>query len=235
MRQRLVGTLFFWAAVFALRLVWAAPSSEEAPPAAPPTASPPPQAQQWRAASLRSGGDWGVYESDPANTRAAQRLGDATVVCLNDSSPGRCPPGATRYGYRGGAWKADLTEIPGSFWIWTPAARGDAPTEPGRFFFFSRTYELGAFPSGWIDVAADDAAEVRIDGRVVGSTGSVVDERQASHAQSRLTRFDLTPFLHPGANVITVGAANGPYACGARALACNPAGVVFGGALTSLF
>jgi hypothetical protein len=185
-------------------------------------------------AQIRSGGDWAVYESDPGDTPSAQRLGDATPVCLNDLAPGRCPDGASPYGYRGGAWRADLTEIPGAVWIWTPGASGDAPAEPGRQVFFSRTYRLGAFPTGWIDVAVDDAAEVRVDGRIVGSTGSVIDEPRAANAQSRLSRFDLTPFLHAGDNVITVEAENGPYACGPRALWCNPAGVVFGGVLTSV-
>jgi hypothetical protein len=262
MRQWLVGALFFWAAVIVLRLVWnaarTAPApqcncpagpvtgeppgpavlgptySEEAPPAAPPKADLPPRPRHRRVAQIRSGGDWGVYDSDPGDTRAAQRLGDATPVCLNDSAPERCPSDATPYGYPAGAWRADLTEIPGAVWIWTPGASGDRPAELRRFFFFSRTYRLGDFPTGWIDVAVDDAAEVRVDGRVVGSVGSVVNEPQASSAQSRLTRFDLTPFLHAGANVITVGAENGPFACRTRALACNPAGVVFGGVLTSV-
>jgi hypothetical protein len=185
-------------------------------------------------AQIRSGSDWEVYESDPGDTLDAQSLGDATPVCLNDQAPERCPGSASIYGYPGVAWRADLTEIPGAVWIWKPGANGDAPAEIRRSFFFSRKYDLGASPSGWIEVAVDDSAEVRVDGQVVGSIGSVVNEPQASRSQSRLTRFDLTPFLHPGANVITVGAENGPFACRERALECNPAGVVFGGVLTSV-
>lgn len=48
-------------------------------------------------------------------------------------------------------------------------------------------------------LAADNTGDVRVDGEIVGSIGNLVDDAEAALAHSRLTRFDLTPFLHEGA------------------------------------
>ncbi len=181
---------------------------------------------------LRSGTDWLVYDEDPGRAPGAQRLGVARPVCLNDVAPAACPPEAVRYGWLGFGWAASLSDAGGAVWIGTPDARGDRATDR-RPHFFARTFDLGPSPRGRIGLAADDAAEVRVDGRVAGSVGSIVDEVQAFVAQSRLTWFDLTPFLHRGKNVITIAVTNGPYAgCGdACTYARNPTGVVFGGSI----
>jgi hypothetical protein len=51
-----------------------------------------------------------------------------------------------------------------------------------------------------------------------------------------LKRFDLAPFLVNGINVLTVRAKNGPASFAGCSASCayaqNPAGVVFGGAIT---
>jgi hypothetical protein len=85
-------------------------------------------------------------------------------------------------------------------------------------------------------IAADDFAEVQINGSVVGSTGSITDYGLASAAQGALKQFDLTQFLVAGMNTITVRAQNGPSSfangCNPCSYAGNPAGTVFGGTLT---
>jgi hypothetical protein len=127
-----------------------------------------------------------------------------------------------------------LTQIPGAVWIWTPGASADTLADRQRVFF-SRTFYLDTSPSGWIDFAADNTGDIRVDGQIVGSIGDVVDNEEAALAHSRLTRFDLTPFLHPGTNVITISAENAycPRCPDhGRTLAGNPAGVVFGGSLS---
>ena len=53
--------------------------------------------------------------------------------------------------------------------------------------------------AGWMALAADNTGDVRVDGEIVGSIGNLVDDAEAALAHSRLTRFDLTPFLHEGA------------------------------------
>ena len=84
--------------------------------------------------------------------------------------------------------------------------------------------------------AADDYAEVRVNGTAVGSVGSVSVISEASISNSTLTNFDLTPRLRPGVNTITIAAQNGPASFAGCASSCtyssNPAGVVFGGSLS---
>jgi hypothetical protein len=85
---------------------------------------------------------------------------------------------------------------------------------------FVRTFVLAGQPtSGWIDIAVDDSAEIRVNGQVVGSIG------RGSYGS--LTRFDLLAFLGPGRNTIAVKATNGPW-CGTCPFSQNPAGIVFG-------
>src|SRR5262249_34330296 len=90
--------------------------------------------------------------------------------------------------------------------------------------------------SGTISVAVDDFAEVFVNGTSIGTTGSVADISLASQAQSALKTFDLAPFLVPDLNTILVVAQNGPDSFAGIPNANyseNPAGVVFGGSLTS--
>jgi hypothetical protein len=151
---------------------------------------------------------------------------------VNDANPIGCPAGATNYGSRGRGWAANLVDIPNAAWIWAPNVRGDLPAE-SRSMYFSRSFSVGQRPTGWIAIAVDDAADIRVDGRVIASIGSDQDVVKAAAAQSQLTRIDLTLFLHPGRNVVTIAARNGPLVGGGPgcSYAENPAGVVFGGAI----
>ena len=128
----------------------------------------------------------------------------------------------------------DFRESSGSerlFSSWAPNINGT--TTPAEFnqFFFSKTFQLnGTQPIGFISISADDFAEVRVNGHVVGSIGSISDYLTATQAQAFLTIFNLTPFLTAGTNILTVRAENGPFGiCCPSNYAGNPAGVVFGG------
>jgi len=173
---------------------------------------------------------WEVYNADPA-LGAATSLGLAQFVCLTSSIPSTCPAGATIYGHRAGGWTSDLSSIPTAHWIWAPNINGT--TTPAEFnqFFFSKTFQLnGTKPIGLISISADDFAELRVNGHVVGSIGSISDYSTATQAQAFLTIFNLTPFLTAGTNILTVRAENGPFGiCCPSNYAGNPAGVVFGG------
>jgi len=174
--------------------------------------------------------NWQVYNADPA-LGPATSLGFAQLVCLNLSYPSPCPTGATVYGFVGGGWRADLSAIPGAHWIWAPNINGTtAPAELNQFFF-SKTFQLnGSKAFGSISISADDFAEVRVNGHVVGTIGGVSDFSTAMLAQSSLTTFNLTPFLKAGSNILTIRAENGSFGiCCPSNYAGNPAGVVFGG------
>jgi hypothetical protein len=182
---------------------------------------------------IASGPDWSVYDDDPSVNPAAQLLGPARHVCLNASNPVGCPSGALIYGGASG-WGASLASIPNAHWVWAP---GIAVTDVAdlKRFVFVRTFTLGQLPSGWISLAADDQAEIRVNGRTVGAVGSVTDVSKAGMAQSQLTTYDLSPFLSSGNNTVSVVAQNGPPSFAGCAASCtyasNTAGTVFGGVL----
>jgi len=179
---------------------------------------------------------WDVFQNDPA-VPPAVLLGKAELVCLNAGAPVPCPSGAVLYGKAVPGWTANLTTIPGAAWIWAPGVTGaTAPADMAQFFF-AKTITLPGVPSGGtIAVAADDLAEVLINGHAAGTVGSITDGAAAAQAASTLTTFDIGPFLVPGDNLVVVRGQNGPASFAGCAGACtyaqNPAGVVFGGALT---
>jgi hypothetical protein len=174
---------------------------------------------------------WSVYSTD------GTFLGPAQEVCLNTTLPGpRCRTGAMAYGYVGEGWPADLSSIAPAQWIWIPGVTGETTIDL-QAFAFSRTFHLPGAPiSGTISIAADDFAEVFVNGVSVGTIGSIHDQSLAGAAQESLTTFDLSPYLVAGENVITVVAQNGPYViCPEEcSYADNPTGVVFGGSLSAV-
>jgi hypothetical protein len=184
-----------------------------------------------RGGSLTFGSDtqWSVANS--SNTP----VGNAQYVALNASLPTVQPPGATQYGVFGSGWTADLSSIPGAFWIWAPGITGDTPNASLAEYSFSRKFDLAGAPiSGSISVAVDDMAQVYVNGSLVGTTGSITNISVAFAAQSALKEFDITPFLVSGHNTIEVLAQNGPDAFSGVTdpdYRQNSAGVVFGGAI----
>src|SRR5207247_11430447 len=123
--------------------------------------------------------------------------------------------------------------------LWRGRVTGDTLGAALATASFSQTVGLNGDPSsGTFCLAADDFAELNINGTVVGSVGSTSNVALAVHAQSTSTCFDVTSFLQPGSNDITVNGQNGPKAftifqasrcppsCRYRA---NPAGVTFAG------
>lgn len=175
---------------------------------------------------------FGVVEVAPISFGSDPTWSGSQKVCLNLSNPANCPAGATLYMYDGGGWGADLSTIPGAFWIWSAGVTSTtSPAYPAEFSF-SKSFNLSGLPlTGNISVAADDFAQVVVNDVVVGTIGSTTNPESAGSAQNLLTPFDLGPFLHAGTNTITVRGANGNFGCGPESneYNCNPAGVVFGG------
>lgn len=150
---------------------------------------------------------------------------------MNATTPAQCSAAAVKYGFSGQAWVADRALIPNAQWIW----RGDTvPTgAANQGALFERSFNLGPNPSGTLYIAADDFAEVLVNGVLVGSTGSMTDQKAAERSQSKLSQLVLTAHLRQGRNQISIRAQNGPFQCTASACtyANAPAGVVFGGVL----
>jgi hypothetical protein len=189
-------------------------------------------------ATFVSDDTWSVYNADPASAGSATLLGEAQKVCLNASFPIPCPAGATIYGFPNGGWSADLSSIPGAAWIWAPGINAATTPADLQQFFFSKTVSVraGPYTGSSTSIAADDFAELRVNGRIVGNIGSTSNIQLAGPAQSGLTAFDVSQYLIPGKNTITIRGQNGPYwfspaGCDPCSYAQNTAGVVFGGAL----
>ena len=190
---------------------------------------------QAQTATLVSDTSWEVFDGDPASGSATS-LGFAQPVCLNASAPANCPAGATLYGFADPGWTADLSSIPGAVWIWAPAITGaTAPAELAEFFFVRKIKIKGVPKAGTIQVAADDLAEIRVNGSIVGTTGSTTDASLASASANALTSFDITAQLIKGVNVITVRGQNGEGSfagCTNCAYSRHPAGIVLGASIS---
>ncbi|HJZ55938.1 MAG TPA: hypothetical protein VKE74_13295, partial [Gemmataceae bacterium] len=185
---------------------------------------------------LASDSTWDVFASDPT-VPGAVFLGEAQPVCLNATSPAGCPVGAVLYGNTTTSWTADLSTLPGAVWVWAPGVTGATTPADLVQVFFTKTFTLPTTPlTATISVAADDFAEVLVNGVAVGVTGSTTDPALAAAASAGLTTFDITSRLVPGDNRVVVPASNGPASfasCGGGPCSYqqNPAGVVFGGAI----
>lgn len=92
-------------------------------------------------------------------------------------------------------------------WIWSPEhPRGKAPEGD---CFFRNTIQLGAIEQATITITADDAYDLYINGRQIGSGSSI----------QQMEQFDVTRLVRRGRNVLAIrvkNAAAGPAALAAR-------------------
>jgi hypothetical protein len=168
----------------------------------------------------------------------------ALPVCLNSDAPLSCPNlVGTRidYGFQGNGWGADLGRIEGAKWIWdgghvaSNSGAQDDELVTSKLFELPNCFQVGAF-FGQVHLAADDFAEVFVNGVFAGQIGSTTDPSLAGAAQQQLATFDISAFLAGGTNVVTFRAVNGPRDfASCNDFGClyseNPAGMVFGGTL----
>ena len=126
--------------------------------------------------------------------------------------------------------------MPGATWIWAPNLTGSSPASLARYTFSNTITITGTPVSGTIYMLADDFVELRVNGTLVGSIGSITTASQSGGAQPALAQFDVLPYLVSGANTISFTAQNGPDSFSGFTNATysqNPAGVVFGGTITA--
>jgi hypothetical protein len=192
-----------------------------------------PWARAQETIALASDPTWGTYDADPA-AGPANLLGPAQFVCMTPNTPAACPAGALVYTCCNSGWNMSLASLPtGASWIWAPGITPSSPADLEEFFF-SKSFFLAGSATGTLSVAVDDLAEVLVNGTSLGSHGSITNVGLASHAQSSLMQFTLTPLLVPGWNTLTIRGQNGPGSfagCTGCTYAQNAAGVVFGGAI----
>ena len=163
-------------------------------------------------------------------------IGNAQTVCLNATAPVNCPAGAVLYGVVGG-WGANLTSIPDAHWIWAPGVSGNtSPIQLVGYSFVKSFTVNGTGPlTGSIKIAADDFAQIFVNGNLVGSVGSTTNFALATQKVS-LTPFDISASLQFGLNTIQIIAQNGIGAFASCGETCsysqNPAGLVLGGSVS---
>jgi len=177
-------------------------------------------------ASITFGSDesWTAYAALPDGTMGAP-LGDALCVCLAN---GGCPC----------CWTGNTGAIPGACWVWKPGTTSATSPVNLEIMYLSKTITIPGFPdAGQAYFAADDFAELRVNGTIARTIGSVTDYGSAAGAQAQLTQVDVTPYLLPGANQILVRVQNGPggftgHPCDPCSWGENPTGVILGGTIS---
>ena len=166
---------------------------------------------------------WSAYSVNPDGSRGAL-LGPSQCIC---NPRGGCPC----------CWTGNVTPIPGACWLWRPGTTPSTVPVDLERMIATLTLDVPGLPStGTFYLAADDFAELRVNGYSVGSIGSVSDYGSAASAQAGLTRFDIQPFLVPGRNEIEIHVQNGPgwftgTSCNPCTFGQNPTGVLAGGAI----
>jgi hypothetical protein len=175
---------------------------------------------------VSSGGTNGPWVWTVSDTKG-NLLGNPQNVCLNATAPSSCTAGAvpppTLYGYALPAWTADLSSIPGATWIWAPNITGTTSPSANAEFTFQTVFFLCGTPTdGTIFLAADNSAEVFLNGVSVAN----------SMDPNTITGPVTVPasMIAQGLNIIEIKAKNGdnPSDCGSDQYQCNPAGIVFG-------
>lgn len=134
---------------------------------------------------------------------------DRLIGLLRYAYPARCRTGAAALRLifwallaggaatlAGGAATPTLCQGEEAQWIWYPGhKKGQVPSES---CYFRKSFILQAPVEGQITIAADDAYELYLNGRMVGS----------GEYQKNLKQYDITPYLTRGRNTVAVRVAN---------------------------
>jgi hypothetical protein len=125
--------------------------------------------------------------------------------------------------------------IPEATPIWAPVAISDL-SDLAQFYFAKTITIPGAPLGGTVSVAADDLAEVFINGISAGPPhGSLINPALSGLTQAQT--YDASTFLHQGDNQVVIRGQNGPNFFGGCSGPCtyaqNPASVIFKGSFLS--
>ncbi|MEM6692100.1 MAG: heme-binding protein, partial [Planctomycetota bacterium] len=83
-------------------------------------------------------------------------------------------------------------------WIWVSGTQSDDAVKPGETCWFRKIINLRQRGTAFVEIAADDAYEVRVNGRLVGRGSSKLE----------ISEFEISDYLESGRNVVAVQAQN---------------------------
>lgn len=175
---------------------------------------------------------WIVFRPNPSPTPPSF-LGLAQNVCLNATSPLMCSmgvtPAPTLYNWPSTGWAADLSSLPtGARWIWAPNITGASTPAASEFTFETDFYVCDPPVRGTISLAADNFAEVSINGMVLPNSTSASPDQLTTFTVPGTVLRGSSILLGARPNQIKVKARNVAGGCASDNYQCNPAGIVLG-------
>lgn len=183
-----------------------------------------------------SDSSWNVFAPNPTDPTNPTWVGFSKRVCLNATNPANClmgvTPTPTLYEYPFAGWTANLPGLPASArWMWAPNVTAESSPAASQEFTFQKddVYVCNPPQDATISVAADDFAEVSVNGTVVPSSTSTSNNLFTTFNVPASSIYGSTPTpLNIRPNTIKIKARNGlnPSGCGDK-YNCNPAGVIF--------
>lgn len=83
-------------------------------------------------------------------------------------------------------------------WIWAGGTTADQTIEVGETCWFRKVLNLRERGEGFVEIAADDAYEVRVNGRVIGE----------GQSYREMQEFEISDYLETGRNVVAIRVKN---------------------------
>lgn len=188
--------------------------------------------------TIVSDDSWAVEGTDDHNMSTQ---GASQVVCLNAMNPSNCPvqdsPAPTIFGWALPGWAIDYASLPNQArWMWASGISGGSARAASQMFKFTKDFYLCSDPGdGTVSLAADNFAEVRVNGNLLTFVDSNGSSDTNSTSPERLVTAQVPrSFLKSGVspNTIVVTARNGTDTSSCFPNTCpdlyqyNPAGVM---------
>jgi hypothetical protein len=134
----------------------------------------------------------------------------AIVLDANMVNGGILPPG--------GVW----ADIPGASWIWASDGSADDTTASTSEDFTRSFTIVGAPSAAAIDLAADNGFTLIVNGTTVDTKQ---DDPADEYSYASVAHYDLTPFVHAGANTLEVLVTN--FGRAGTTFKNNPGGLIY--------